>query len=137
MKPFIDENGNAHESMSFDGYDIAERVLEGVWIDICFNDKGKLIAQFRADDEDYVSDLNTRSYLSKAVKHAKSAIEEEEYIGFVSTADNIAIASVILPEKPKKAASKSAAPSNGMVINLETTSSLGGILTARSKAPKR
>jgi hypothetical protein len=82
MKQFLDENGGVHDTITFDGYDIADRVLEGVYINLQADDNGKFTARFRDEDSSYVETLNTKLFLKKAKKMAEDSFADGEFDNF-------------------------------------------------------
>lgn len=83
MHLFVDENGGAHETVSFDGYAIADRLLEGVMIDVRVDDAGAVLVAFRERDSAYLEGLNAAKHLRVARMHAESCIRHAELDSFV------------------------------------------------------
>ena len=76
---FIDQNGNIHDKVTIDGYVIAERILEGVMIDATFDDEGNATPSFRAEDQDYLDDLNQKKFLKSAKAYFEDCLSEGDF----------------------------------------------------------
>jgi len=71
FKHFETESGKTIMTAQFDGYDIAERMLEGLQFQITVQSDGTLKAWVKPEDEDFFSDFNTTKFLKLAVEHAE------------------------------------------------------------------
>ena len=81
---FIDEKGNQHLTAKIDGYDIAERTLEGVMITFSFDTTlGKWAAAFDPKDDSYLSDYNTAKFLQEALDYFDDMLSESETCALV------------------------------------------------------
>lgn len=67
---FDDEEGNKYYEAYFDGYDIGERLLEGVMFKVSIIDN-ELKVSYSKEDESYMSQLNKKMWLESALEYAK------------------------------------------------------------------
>ncbi len=76
---FADKNGPVPvRTAYFDGYDVGERQLEGVPIEVFVSDSGRLMIGFFDKDNDYVKGLNQSHWLD-VISHELETPEECEY----------------------------------------------------------
>ena len=71
FKHFETESGKNIMTAQFDGYSIAERMLEGLQFQITIQPDGALKAWVKPEDEDFFSDFNTTKFLKMAVEYAE------------------------------------------------------------------
>ena len=71
FKHFETESGKNIMTAQFDGYSIAERMLEGLQFQITIQPDGTLKAWVKPEDEDFFSDFNTTKFLKMAVEYAE------------------------------------------------------------------
>jgi hypothetical protein len=71
FKHFETESGKTIMTAQFDGYSIAERMLEGLQFQITIQPDGTLKAWVKPEDEDFFSDFNTTKFLKMAVEYAE------------------------------------------------------------------
>ena len=72
-------NGNIHDKVTMDGYELADRILEGVMIDATFDDEGNATPSFRAEDQDYLEDFNQKKFLKSAKAYFEDCLSEGEF----------------------------------------------------------
>lgn len=70
---FQDEKGNKHKQAYIDGYDIRDKLLEGIPILITIENDGSLSAKFKHEDSDYVNNFNIEKLLKEAVEFAETS----------------------------------------------------------------
>ena len=66
FKHFETESGKTIRTAQFDGYQIADRLLEGLMFQITIQDDGTLKASVKKEDEGYFSQFNTSKFLKEA-----------------------------------------------------------------------
>ena len=66
FKHFETESGNIVMTAEFDGYNIGERLLEGLMFQITIQPDGTLKASVLEEDEEYFSEMNTIKWLKRA-----------------------------------------------------------------------
>jgi hypothetical protein len=71
FKHFETESGKTIMTAEFDGYSIADRMLEGLMFQITIQPDGTLKASVNPEDEDFFSDFNTTKFLKMAVEYAE------------------------------------------------------------------
>lgn len=71
FKHFETESGKTIMTAEFDGYSIADRMLEGLMFQITIQPDGTLKASVKPEDEDFFSDFNTTKFLKMAVEYAE------------------------------------------------------------------
>jgi hypothetical protein len=71
FKHFETESGKNIMTAQFDGYSIAERMLEGLQFQITIQPDGTLKAWVNPEDEDFFSNFNTTKFLKMAVEYAE------------------------------------------------------------------
>ena len=71
FKHFETESGKTIMTAEFDGYSIADRMLEGLMFQITIQPDGTLKASVKPEDEDFFSDFNTTKFLKLAVEYAE------------------------------------------------------------------
>lgn len=71
FKHFETESGKTIMTAQFDGYSIADRMLEGLQFQITIQPDGTLKAWVKPEDEDLFSDFNTTKFLKMAVEYAE------------------------------------------------------------------
>lgn len=75
FKHFETESGKTIMTAEFDGYDIAERLLEGLMFQITVQPDGTLKASVKPSDEGYFSQFNTAKFLKEAEDYASECDE--------------------------------------------------------------
>ena len=121
---FIDENGQKHDKVCFDGYDIEERTLEGVMIDVWVADDGTITCSFRDKDESYLENYNTKKFLKEARDHVQDIMDEGMFDMFCGPSNgNGSFASIEGMEydngTPFVSASAGASSSNGFSVGVK------------------
>ena len=71
FKHFETESGKTIMTAQFDGYSIAERMLEGLQFQITIQPDGTLKSWVKPEDEEIFSDFNTTKFLKMAVEYAE------------------------------------------------------------------
>lgn len=71
FKHFETESGKTIMTAQFDGYSIADRMLEGLQFQITIQPDGTLKSWVKPEDEDFFSDFNTTKFLKMAVEYAE------------------------------------------------------------------
>jgi len=75
FKHFETESGKIITTAEFDGYSIAERLLEGLMFQITIQPDGTLKASVKPSDEEYFSQFNTTKFLKEAEDYASDCDE--------------------------------------------------------------
>ena len=70
VKHFETVSGKIVKTAEFDGYSIADRLLEGLMFQITVQEDGTLKASVKDKDKDYFSDFNQEKWLKIAVDYA-------------------------------------------------------------------
>ena len=70
FKHFETGSGKTIMTAQFDGYNIAERMLEGLMFQITVQSDGSLKASVKTEDEDFFSNFNTIKFLNQAEDYA-------------------------------------------------------------------
>lgn len=137
MKYFVDQKGQKIEAAYIDGYNIAERLLEGVMIEMTFSDKGKLQASFQQKDQNYVEDLNIKNFLKLAKETAQEYLDEGKF-EMLCDAKGQPIDRIEDDDPNAKIKKKPAKPKATSIL-LKTSSIddvMNAIMTSQSKPPK-
>ena len=71
FKHFETESGKIIMTAQFDGYDMANRIFEGLMFQITVQPDGTLKASVKPEDEDFFSDFNTVKWLKTAEEFAQ------------------------------------------------------------------
>lgn len=95
---FVDENGQLNDVISFNGYNIGDRTLEGVMIDVVFDDQGQATCSFRVEDSGYVNTLNKQHFLGVAKGYAEEALETRDMWCFVGIKDGLELVKAVLDD---------------------------------------
>ena len=80
FKHFETESGKTITTAQFDGYEIAERTLEGMMFQISIQEDGSLKAFVKPEDEDWFDQFNTTKWLKEATEYAEKCDEFEDPI---------------------------------------------------------
>lgn len=83
---FLDDTGNLHDKVYFDGHVLENRVLEGVYIEVTVADDGKASCSFRNKDKSYVKTLN--AWLQEAQDFVEDAISDNDFDLFCVAPDS-------------------------------------------------
>ena len=78
IKYFETENGETIKTAEFDGYNFADRLLEGVMFQATVQEDGTLKVNVSPDGESYFSNFNQEKFLEQALKYANN--EDEFYV---------------------------------------------------------
>ena len=72
-KFFETESGELIKNAEFDGYQIADRLLEGLMFQIKIKDDNSLEISVKEEDEDFFNQFNKEYFFNEALKHANNA----------------------------------------------------------------
>lgn len=78
IKYFETENGETIKTAEFDGYNFADRLLEGVMFQATIQEDGTLKVNVSPDSESYFANFNQEKFLEQALKYANN--EDEFYV---------------------------------------------------------
>ena len=74
FKHFETESGKTIMTAQFDGYEIADRMLEGLQFQITIQSDGSLYAWVKPKDKGFFSNFNTTKFLKMAVEYAEGNV---------------------------------------------------------------
>ena len=75
IKYFETENGETIKTAEFDGYNFADRLLEGVMFQATVQEDGTLKVNVSPDSESYFANFNQEKFLEQALKYANNEVE--------------------------------------------------------------
>ena len=82
FKHFETESGNIVKTAQFDGYSIAERLLEGLMFQVTVQEDGTLKTYLKKEDESWFSQFNVEKWMKEAEEHSyKNDIFEDPISG--------------------------------------------------------
>lgn len=82
FKHFETESGKITKTAQFDGYSIAERLLEGLMFQVTVQEDGTLKTYLKKEDEDWFSQFNVEKWMKEAEEHSyKNDIFEDPISG--------------------------------------------------------
>ena len=75
FKHFESETGQILYSITIDGYEVGDRLLEGVMFIVTVQSNGTLAVKVHPDAQEYFEDLNKEKWLKEIAEHVQEADE--------------------------------------------------------------